>query len=166
MNLKNILVFFAFLVSCQSWPYPHHTSYGHELALSVIFESPLQHLADRQERYCELAEAKIFLKEVATAWADTKLIDGYPGQDVIMGRRKGNVWYVGGNTSSENKEITKNIKLEFLKEGVSYRTVLIADGKHDKAFDSQVMIVDKNSTIDIKLLRRGGFVILLTPMDK
>ena len=147
--------------------YPHHTSYGHELALSVIFESPLQHLADRPEGYYELPEeAKTFLKEVPTAWDDTKLIDGYPGQEVIMARRKGNAWYVGGISASESKETTKKLRFSFLKEGVNYRTVLIADGNHDKAFASQVMVVTKNSTIDIKVLRRGGFAISLTPIDK
>lgn len=147
--------------------FPHHTSYGHELALSVLFESPLQHLADRPEGYYELPEeVKTFLKEVPTAWDDTKLIDGYPGQDVTMARRKGNAWYVGGISASEKKETTKKLSLVFLKEGVTYRAVVIADGNHDKAFASQVMEVNKNSTIDIKVLRRGGFAISLTPIDK
>ncbi|HEY8937892.1 MAG TPA: glycoside hydrolase family 97 catalytic domain-containing protein, partial [Cyclobacteriaceae bacterium] len=34
--------------------YPHVTSYGHELALSVLFESALQHMADRPEGYDQL----------------------------------------------------------------------------------------------------------------
>lgn len=147
--------------------YPHITSYGHELALSVIFESPLQHLADRPEGYYELPdEAKTFLKEIPTAWDNTKLIDGYPGQDVTMARQKGDIWYIGGISASERKEITKKIKLEFLREGINYRAVLIADGKHDKAFDIQNIVVNKNSTIDIKLLRRGGFAVSLIPMEK
>ncbi|HEX9152743.1 MAG TPA: glycoside hydrolase family 97 catalytic domain-containing protein [Flavobacterium sp.] len=147
--------------------YPHLTSYGHELALSVIFESPLQHLADRPEGYYELPdEAKTFLKEVPTAWDNIKFIDGYPGQEVTMARQKGDVWYIGGISASERQEITKKVKLEFLKEGVNYRAVLIADGKHDKAFYSQVMVVNKNSTIEVKLLRRGGFVVSLIPIVK
>ena len=147
--------------------FPHHTSYGHELALSVLFESPLQHLADRPDGYYELPqEVKTFLKEVPTAWDDTKLLDGYPGQDVVMARRKGNVWYVGGISASESKEITKKLSLSFLKEGASYRAVVIADGKHDKAFDSKVQEINKNSIIDVKLLRRGGFAISLTPIKK
>ncbi|RVT74878.1 glycoside hydrolase family 97 protein [Flavobacterium sufflavum] len=147
--------------------YPHSTSYGHELALSVLFESPLQHLADRPEGYYDLPEeAKTFLKEVHTAWDDTKLLDGYPGQEVTMARQKGDIWYIGGISASERKEITKKLKLEFLKEGVNYRAILIADGKHDKAFSSQVMVVNKNSTIEVKLLRRGGFAVSLIPMEK
>ena len=147
--------------------FPHHTSYGHELALSVIFESPLQHLADRPEGYYELPdEAKTFLKEVPTAWDNTKLIDGYPGQEVTMARQKGDTWYIGGISASERQEKTKKIKLDFLKEGVNYRAVIIADGKHDKDFNSQVMVVDKTSTIEVKLLRRGGFVVSLNPIQK
>ncbi|WP_201448295.1 glycoside hydrolase family 97 protein [Flavobacterium seoulense] len=147
--------------------YPHITSYGHELALSVLFESPLQHLADRPEGYYELPdEAKTFLKEVPTVWDDTKLLDGYPGQEVTMARQKGDTWYIGGISASERKEINKKIKLEFLKEGINYRAVIIADGKHDKVFSSQVMAVNKNSTIEIKLLRRGGFAVSLIPMEK
>jgi alpha-glucosidase len=147
--------------------FPHHTSYGHELALSVIFESPLQHLADRPEGYYELPdEAKTFLKEVPTAWDNTKLIDGYPGQEVTMARQKGNSWYIGGINASEREEKTKKIKLDFLKEGIDYRAVLIADGKHDKDFTSQAMVVNKNSIIEVKLLRRGGFVVSLIPIEK
>nr|WP_315199272.1 glycoside hydrolase family 97 catalytic domain-containing protein [uncultured Flavobacterium sp.] len=147
--------------------FPHHTSYGHELALSVIFESPLQHLADRPEGYYELPdEAKTFLKDVPTTWEETKLIDGYPGQEVTMARKNGDAWYIGGISASERDEVTKKIKLEFLKEGINYRAVLIADGKHDKDFASQVMEVNKNSTIEVKLLRRGGFVISLNPIKK
>nr|WP_315153422.1 glycoside hydrolase family 97 catalytic domain-containing protein [uncultured Flavobacterium sp.] len=147
--------------------FPHHTSYGHELALSVIFESPLQHLADRPEGYYELPdEAKTFLKEVPTAWDNTKLIDGYPGQEVTMARQKGDSWYIGGISGSEHQEKTKKIKLDFFKEGVSYRAVIIADGKHDKDFNSQVITADKASTIEVKLLRRGGFVISLIPIQK
>lgn len=106
--------------------FPHHTSYGHELALSVIFESPLQHLADRPEGYYELPdEAKTFLKELPTAWDNTKLIDGYPGQEVTIARQKGDSWYVGGINASEREEKTKKIKLDFLKDGVSYRAVTL-----------------------------------------
>ncbi|KAF2515028.1 glycoside hydrolase family 97 protein [Flavobacterium zhairuonense] len=147
--------------------FPHHTSYGHELALSVLFESPFQHFADRPEGYYQLPdEAKNFLKEVPTTWDATKLIDGYPGKDVIMARRKGGSWYIGGISASEREELTKEIKLDFLEEGIDYRVVVIADGKHDKAFSSQVLEVNRDKTIEVKLLRRGGFVISLIPIEK
>ncbi len=146
--------------------YPHITSYGHERALSVSFESPLQHLADRPEGYRELPEAaKTFLKNVPASWDSTLLIDGYPGQDVTMARKKGEQWYLGGINASEIKEKTRTIKLDFLKEGTKYKATIIADGIHDKDFNTSYLSVEKTGSIDIKMLRRGGFVVLISPID-
>jgi alpha-glucosidase len=146
--------------------FPHITSYGHELALSVLFESGIQHMADRPEGYYELPDAaKTFLKNVPNAWDDTKLVDGYPGQDVIIARRKGTSWYIGGINADGRREKRKTVKFDFLPEGAKYKLTLIADGKHDKDFDTQYMAVDKSSSIDVKLLRRGGFAAVLVPVN-
>lgn len=141
--------------------FPHLTSYGHELALSVLFESGLQHLADRPEGYRELPDAvKTFLKTVPNAWDDIKMLEGYPGKDVVIARRKGTGWYIGGITS-EIRERRKTIKFDFLPEGAKYKITLIADGKHDKDFSTQYLVVDKSSSVDVRLLRRGGFAASL-----
>src|SRR5690606_26722840 len=133
--------------------HPHVTSYGHELALSVLFESALQHLADRPEGYDNLPDApKDFLKHVPTAWDDTKLVEGYPGKEVVMARRKGNAWYVGG-INGEVKEKKKTLTFNFLPEGHQYKLTLIADGAHDKAFAVQYSVVDHTSTVDVKMLQ-------------
>src|SRR5665213_2584760 len=146
--------------------YPHVTSYGHELALGVLFESGIQHFADRPEGYDELPDApKTFLKEVPNAWDDTKLLDGYPGKYVIIARRKGNDWYVGGISADQRREMKKTIKFDFLADSIKYKLTLISDGKHDKAFDTQYLVVDKSSSVDVNMLRRGGFVMSLVPFD-
>jgi alpha-glucosidase len=146
--------------------YPHITSYAHELALSVLFESAIQHMADRPEGYYELPDAaKTFLKNVPNAWDDTKLLDGYPGQDVTIARRKGTSWYIGGISADSRREKRKTIKFDFLPDGVKYKLTLIGDGKHDKDFDTQYMVVDKSGSVDVRLLRRGGFVASLIPIQ-
>lgn len=144
--------------------FPHLTSYGHELALSVLFESALQHFADRPDGYERLPDApKSFLKEVPSAWDQTLLLDGYPGKDAIAARRKGENWYIGG-ISGENKEKKKKVGFDFLDDNTKYKLVLIADGKHDQDFDVSYLTVDKMSSIDVKMLRRGGFVAKLSPL--
>jgi hypothetical protein len=145
--------------------HPHITSYGHELALSVLFESGMQHMADRPEGYYELPDAaSTFLQHVPNAWDDTRLLDGYPGKEVIMARRKGNDWYIGG-INGEQREKSKTVKFDFLPEGVKYKLTLIADGKHDKDFNTQYMLVGKADSVTVKLLRRGGFAASLIPMQ-
>ena len=146
--------------------YPHITSYGHELALSVVFESGIQHMADRPEGYYELPDApKTFLKNVPSTWDDTKLLDGYPGKFSVLARRKGSDWYVGGINSGGRREKIQNVKFDFLPDGKSYKLTLIADGKHDKAFSTQYMVVDKSSIVDVTMLRLGGFVAHLVPIE-
>jgi hypothetical protein len=146
--------------------FPHTTSYGHELALSVLFESGLQHFADRPEGYYELPdEARTFLKNVPNAWDDIRLLEGTPGRDVVIARRKGTAWYIGGITAEQRREKIKSIRFDFLPEGVKYKLTLITDGKHDKDFAVQYLVVDKTSSVDIKLLRRGGFAASLIPVS-
>jgi len=143
--------------------FAHITSYGHELALSIVFESAIQHMADRPEGYYELPDAaKTFLRNLPTIWDDTKLLDGYPGKFTIIARKKGNNWFVGGINSGK-KEKTQHLKFDFLPEGKTYKLILIADGDHDKAFSTQSITIDKTSAIDVKMLRLGGFVASISP---
>ena len=87
--------------------HPHITSHGHELALTVLFESGLQHLADRPESYlAQPQEVQQFLSSLPAAWDETRFVAGYPGEYVIMARRSGNKWYLAGiNGTDEVKEV-------------------------------------------------------------
>ncbi|HEY3406046.1 MAG TPA: glycoside hydrolase family 97 catalytic domain-containing protein [Ohtaekwangia sp.] len=144
--------------------HPHVTSFAHELALSVLFESGLQHMADRPEGYDELPDApKTFLKNVPNAWDDIKLVEGYPGQDIIIARSKGDMWYVGG-ANGEIKEKQKSLRFDFLSEGTKYQLTLISDGIHDRDFVTQYLVVDNTTKVDVKILRLGGFAASLTPI--
>ena len=140
---------------------PHITSYAHELALSVVFESGLQHFADRPEGYLTLPDTvRGFLQQIPNAWDDIRFLDGYPGNDLILARRKGESWYVGG-MNGENREKAKTIELNFLPAGKKFTLLLIADGAHDKTFKVTEKIVNNTTKLDIKMLRRGGFVAVL-----
>jgi len=148
--------------------FPHVTSYGHELALSVVFESGFQHFADRPEGYDGLPDAaRQFLMTVPNAWDDTRLLDGYPGQEVVIARRKGFGWWLGG-INGTLREKTQRLTFGFLPDlpgGAKYKLTLIADGEHDKALATSYQVVDRTSEVPVKMLRRGGFVATLTPLD-
>jgi hypothetical protein len=92
--------------------HPHITSHGHELALTVLFESGLQHLADRPESYlAQPQEVQQFLSSLPAAWDETRFVAGYPGEYVIMARRSGNKWYLAGiNGTDSVKEVALNFK--------------------------------------------------------
>lgn len=152
-------------VTFSNSQHPHITSYGHELALSVVFESGLQHFADRPEAYNALpSDPKEFLKNVPIAWDDTKLLDGYPGENVIIARKKANQWYIGGLNGKDEPQ-TLILKFDFLDKG-KYPLQLIKDGKDDKSFSSETINVKKGDTLKIECLPRGGFVCVLKTQNK
>jgi hypothetical protein len=143
---------------------PHITTYGHELALSIVFESGIQHMADRPEGYQQLPDAaKDLLKEVPAAWDDTKLLGGYPGKEIIVARRKNKTWFIGG-INAENYEKREKISFSFLPDGIKYKLTLISDGNHDKSFATRYLVVDNTSAVEVEMLRRGGFSAVVTPV--
>ena len=95
--------------------HPHITTHAHELALTVLFESGLQHLADRPESYLsQPKEVQQFLSALPVVWDETRLVSGYPGEYAVLARRCGTTWYIAGiNGKDEEREIA--LPLDFLK---------------------------------------------------
>ena len=147
-------------VTFSNSQHPHITSYGHELALSVVFESGLQHFADRPSAYESLpSEPKEFLKHVPVSWDDTKLVDGYPGEKVIIARKKNGQWYIGGLNGKDEAQALE-INFNFLDEA-NYNLQLIKDGNDDKSFSYESVNVKKGDSIKVDCLPRGGFAGIL-----
>lgn len=142
--------------------HPHITSNAHELALTVLFESALQHLADRPESYlAQPGAVKNFLSNLPTTWDDTKLITGYPADHVVMARQSGDKWYVAGiNGKDENNTI--NLDWSFLADG-EYDVLIFKDGdsKEKPWTFEHIVSTPANLFSQIELLPRGGFVVEL-----
>lgn len=87
--------------------HPHITTYAHELALTVLFESGLQHLADKPESYlAQPQEVQAFLSRLPAVWDETRFVSGYPGESVVLARRSGSTWYIAGiNGTDEEKDL-------------------------------------------------------------
>ena len=147
-------------VTFSNSQHPHITTYAHELALSVVFESGLQHFADRPSAYESLPdEPKDFLKHVPVSWEDTKLIDGYPEEKIVIARKKGNQWYFGGLNGKDEAQ-TLETNFDFLGEG-NYSLRIIKDGNDDKSFSYESIKIKNGDTVKIDCLPRGGFTGIL-----
>lgn len=138
--------------------HPHITTNGHELALTVLFESALQHLADRPESYLAQPQAvQDFFGYLPTTWDETRLVCGYPGEYVVMARRSGTTWYVAGINGS-NEQRTLKFSLDFIKGDVSEMT-LFGDSGDKKNPWIIVPMFSLPSSLD--LAPRGGFVLCI-----
>ena len=142
--------------------YPHLTTAGHELALSVVFESGLLHLADSAASYRGLpSEVRDFLSAVPTAWDETRFLAGEPGRFVVVARRQGDHWYVGGINGQEAARPVA-VPLAFLASG-SFAQTLIRDNQNGDGFDVANSTVDGASEVTVTMQARGGFAARLDP---
>ena len=135
--------------------HPHITTNAHELALTVLFESGLQHLADRPESYLsQPREVQDFLSHLPAAWDETRLLSGYPGQWVVMARRSGNTWYVAGINGSDS---VKSLSLPRFQKKRKVQAVCYADaGEKTWKLSTVTSLPDS-----VECLPRGGFVYVI-----
>lgn len=142
--------------------HPHITTHAHELALTVLYESGIQHLADRPESFLAQPEGiRNFLTQLPNTWDDTKLIGGYPGDYAVIARRKGDDWWIAGINGNDTD---REISLDLAKAGITAdksgnMITLIADkpASDGSEWDIQTISVLPQS---VSMKPRGGFVIM------
>jgi hypothetical protein len=147
-------------VTLSDAKFPHVTTNAHELALSVVFESGVQHFADTVAAYRGLdPAARSILQTVPTAWDDTHFVDGFPGDWLVLARRKGTTWYVAGIVG-DGKPRTITVPLTFL-EGAGYTMTLVSDGDSDRTLSARSASVSARDTLTVAVRAQGGFVARL-----
>jgi alpha-glucosidase len=118
----------------------------------VIYESPLQMLADSPSNYRREPAVMDFLSPVPTVWDETIAIEAKVGDYVIMARRSGKEWYVGGMTDWEARAF--DVSLGFLEKVKNTNAMIFQDGKnaHRYAGDfwQSTKEVDANSVLKMK----------------
>ena len=141
--------------------HPHITTHGHELALTVLFESSLQHMPDSPQTYRSLPdEVRAVLSSLPTAWDDSILLGGYPGESAVIARRKGESWYIAGiNGLDEARTLTFSLSRLYEYGNVAR---LFADGDTDRCFEiSDFDLNGIGPDISVSCRARGGFLMVV-----
>ncbi|MBP5770324.1 MAG: glycoside hydrolase family 97 catalytic domain-containing protein [Bacteroidaceae bacterium] len=136
-------------------------SQGHHMALLTAFESGIVHIAESPENLRYFIGRDI-MKRLPAAWDESLLLEGDPASYATIARRKGGDWWVSGISVGER---TCRLKLDFLEEGITYTAYLYRDGscRSDLKFDKRE--VKKGSSLSIKELSEGGFLMQISPDD-
>lgn len=147
---------------------PNAASIGtraYQLALFVVFESGLQMLADNPTLYYRNEDCTRFITQVPVTWDETVALEAKAGEYVIVAKRKGDKWFIGGitNNGENNREFT--VKLDFLKENRSYQMTSFEDGVNAgrQAMDYRCKSsqVKSGDSFTIKMARNGGFAAVI-----
>jgi len=137
---------------------------AHQVALYVIYESPLQMLSDSPSNYMKEQETTDFIVKIPVVWDDIIGIDGKVGDYILLARRSGKDWFVGALTDWTSRDM--DLDLSFLPAG-KYSIDIFQDGinadryagdyKHLKAS------VKSGDKMKIHLAPGGGWAARISP---
>jgi alpha-glucosidase len=134
-------------------------SHAYQMAMSVVYEAGLMIYAEHGDTLLKWPGREM-IQDVPTAWDETKFIDGMPGSHVIVARRKGDDWFMGGMTRAAR---TAKIRLDFLAPGRDYDVLVFRDDTHT-TMHRETRTANSRTDLSIAMLENGGFTIRLTAL--
>lgn len=146
------------------------TTPSHQLALSVVYYSPLQYMYwyDKPSDCQDEPELKFF-DDVYTVWDDTRILEGEPGEYISTARRHGDEWFIGTITNEQRRA---ELGLDFLEDG-DYIAEIYTDGDSSIPTRTKVRVsryrVTPHSVLRFDLKDSGGAAIRIvreTSRDK
>ncbi len=139
----------------------------HQMAMYVVYESPLQMLADSPSHYMREAECTAFIVEVPTVWDETRVLAASVGDYVAVARRSGEAWYVGFMTDWEPRDMS--LDTGFLGDGL-WSVEVFRDGRNaarnPEDYRKEMLEIEAGESLVVHLAPGGGWVARLVRATK
>ena len=136
----------------------------HQMAMFVVFESPLQMLCDSPSQYAREPVMMSFLGPVPTVWDETLVLEAKVGDFVLVARLSGQEWWLGAMTDWTERELEAD--LNFLDSG-EYNARIFQDGPNahraGRDFKEIHLEVTKEDVLKIKMAPGGGWAARIVP---
>ncbi|MGF7139141.1 glycoside hydrolase family 97 protein [Roseimarinus sediminis] len=134
----------------------------HQLAMYVVYESPIQMLCESPSTYRREQEAVDFITQIPVVWDETQVLEAKVADYLLIARRKGNTWYVGAMTDATPR--TLELDLSFLGSG-NYHAEIMKDGinadRFAQDYAKEEKPVDQNTQLKIQMASGGGWAAII-----
>lgn len=130
-----------------------------QLAMYVVYEAPLQILADNPTIYTVEQECTDFITKVPPTFDETVALDGKVGEYAAIARKKGETWFVGAMSDWTPREL--ELDFSFLGAG-TYQATVFKDGINAERdatdYKKEVIKISSGDKLKIQLAPGGGWV--------
>jgi alpha-glucosidase len=137
---------------------------AHQIALYIIYESPLQMLSDSPSNYMKEQESTDFIVNIPVVWDDIIAIDGKVGNYLLLARRSGKEWFAGAITDWTSRDM--DLDLSFLPSG-EYSMDIFQDGinadRYAGDYKHLKTKVKSGDKMKIHLAPGGGWAARISP---
>ena len=131
----------------------------HQLAMYVVYESPLQYLAGNISDYLREPDYATFYGKIPCVWDETIVLDGKISDYILVARKSGNDWWVATMTDWTPRNL--EVDLSFLGTGL-FEAEIYSDGVNADVYGADYQVEKKMVTtkdkIQIKMAPGGGWV--------
>ncbi len=128
-----------------------------QLATAVLFQNPVQNYALAPNNLTDSPQVCLdFMRQVPTTWDETRFIEGYPGEYVVIARRHNDKWYIVG-INAQKKALNLQLNLPMLLEGDN--VIYYKDNEKMQPV-KEAFAVENPKSINI-VIQPGGGVILV-----
>ena len=133
----------------------------HQLGMYVVYESPLQMLADSPSNYYREPVCMEFLSQVPVVWDETRVLKASVGEYVVVARRHGDTWYIGGMVGEKGQKF--EIDLDFIKgnKTLTYWEDGVNVDMNANDFARRVQKVKQWDKITITMYDGGGYAAII-----
>ena len=146
-----------------------HTTLAHQLAAYVVIYSPVQMLPDLPANYRD-HPAFQFIRDVGVDWERTVVLDGEPGEFVVIAREERGTgrWFLGALTDENSRSV--EVSLDFLGGGnwseTAYFDGVDADWKTNPLpVEIRSRAVSAADVLKLDLAPGGGAAVAFFPAE-
>jgi alpha-glucosidase len=132
-----------------------------QLAMTVIYPSPLMVLCDSPQNYRSQPGVE-FLRGLPTVWDETVVLEGDVAKSIVIARRTGNRWYLAAMNGDDAMQLP--VPLKFLGKG-KWTLSNFADNTSSSDYQAVVessLGVDAKAVVPLSLLPAGGFAGIIS----
>ncbi len=135
-------------------------TYAYQLAMPIVYEAGLMIYAEHGQKLLDWPGREM-IKDLPSTWDETRYLEGMPASHIVIARRKGENWYIGGMTDAAR---TVTIQPDFLDKEKSYNALIFSDDTHTtmKRESKQIAASDH---LSFNLLERGGIAMRFSPVE-
>jgi alpha-glucosidase len=140
---------------------------SHMLAMYVVLENANAMVCDYPEAY-ENQPGFDFIENVPTTWDDSFVLNAIPDQYLVIARRKGKNFWIGGITGNSARTLKLNPVFIYEKNSRWEATIYQDDLKapfNPNGILIRTIKIDPSASLEIPMASGGGFAIKLRKID-
>ena len=155
--------------------YTKGRSHAHMLAFFVVYYGPASTTRGGYQAWHGAQGAlkggpeREFLRRVPATWDDTRVLAADIGRQIVVARRSGQSWFIGGMTGDEAADV--NLPLDFLSSDHTYQATVVADDPGATVDGTcparmSTSTVRKGQTLKLHMEKAGGAAVILDPVSR